>query len=95
MNLVVLPLAGVSQTLFWQYREFMPSLWRLFDHSISFSKFYCASTSAFQSFCDFLYGDSVGLDHNLTYPTAPGCLLGQSEKLLEILSREGYSTLGI
>ncbi len=95
MNLVVLPLEGVSQTLLWQYREDMPAIWRLSGQSIFFRRFYSASTSSFQSFCDFIYGDSSELDHNLSYPSGEGCLLGRAQNLFGILADNGYATLGI
>jgi arylsulfatase A-like enzyme len=95
MNLVVIPLEGVSQTLLWQYREAMPTVWRLASQSISFRRFYSASTSAFQSFCDFIHGDSSELDHNLAYPSGEGCLLGRAGNLFGLLAEQGYAALGI
>lgn len=95
MNLVAVPLEGVSQTLFWQYREAMPTLWKLSNNAIAFRRFYSNSTSAFPSFCDFIFGDSSELDHNFCYPSARGCLLGRAGNLAGILREEGFSTLGI
>ena len=95
MNLVVLPLEGVSQMLFWQYRDAMPFVWRLFRRSIAFRRFFTTSTSAFQSFSDFIHGDFSELDHNLSYPSGEGCLLGRAENLFGILAENGYATLGI
>lgn len=94
-NLVVLPLEGVSQTLFWQYREAMPFLWKLSQHSVMFRRFYSNSTSAFHSFCDFMHGDSSELDHNIRYPSEKGCLLGRQRNLFGILRENGYEVLGI
>ncbi|MDR1520607.1 MAG: hypothetical protein LBU23_10800 [Planctomycetota bacterium] len=94
MNLVVIPLEGVSQMLLWQYREAMPAIWRLANQSTSFRRFYSASTSAFQSFCDFVHGDSSELDHNLSYPSGPGCLLGRAGNLFGILEEQGYAVMG-
>lgn len=95
INLVLIPMEGVSQTLFWQYRECMPVLWDLSNRSLMFRRFYSASTSAFQSFCDVVHGDSSELDHNLAYPSAPGCILGRTRNLFSILHEKGYATLGI
>ena len=94
MNVVILPLEGVSQTLFWQYRGVMPAMWRLYREAISFRRFYSNSTSAFQSFCDFAFGDSSELDHNLFFPSARGCLLGKRRNLFDILAEKGYAVLG-
>ncbi len=94
-NLVLIPLEGVSQTLFWQYREAMPILWELSTRSAMFSRFYAASTSAFQSFCDVAFGDSTELDHNPRFPDRPGCLAGQSTNLFAILREKGYAALGV
>lgn len=95
MNLVVIPLEGISQLLFWQYRDAMPSLWWLSNHAISFRRFYSNSTSAFSSFCDFVHGDSSELDHNLAYPSAKGCLLGRRRNFFGLLKESGYDVLGI
>jgi hypothetical protein len=86
---------GVSQTLFWQYREAMPFLWNLYNRSAMFRRFYAASTSGLSSFCDFAFGDSTMLDHNRAYPNAPGCLAGGGENLFSLLRRRGYGTLGL
>lgn len=95
MNLLLLPLEGVSQTLFWQYREAMPTLWKMSNKAVMFRRFYSASTSAFQSFCDVAFGDSAQLDHNLAYPSGKGCLLGTERNFFSILHEKGYATLGI
>lgn len=95
MNLVLIPLEGVSQTLFWQYRGAMPTLWKMSNEAIMFRRFYSASTSAFQSFCDVAYGDSSQLDHNLAFPSARGCLLESERNFFAILNEKGYATLGI
>lgn len=95
MNLVVVPLEGVSQTLFWQYREAMPTLWKMSERAIMFRRFYSNSTSAFQSFCDLAHGDSSELDHNLQYPSSRGCLLGRSGNMWGILRERGFATFGI
>lgn len=95
MNLVVVPLEGVSQTIFWQYRNVMPALWRLSENAIMFRRFYSNSTSAFQSFCDFAYGNSSQLDHNLAFPREKGCLLGRTRNFFDVLRGHGYSVLGV
>jgi arylsulfatase A-like enzyme len=95
LNLVVIPMEGMSQTLFWQYRESMPALWRLYNQSLRFGRFYSSATSAFQSFCDFLHGSSTELDHNLAFPAQRGCLSGKARNLFAILHEKGYATLGI
>ena len=94
-NLVVVALEGVSQTLFWQYREAMPSLWELFQNSASFRRFYSTSTSAFQSFCDFAHGDATELDHNAAYPDKPGCLAGRATNFFGIARDRGYTVRGL
>lgn len=94
-NLVVVAMDGVSQTLFWQYREAVPFLWRVSERSAMFRRFYTASTSTLQSFCDFAYGDAGELDHNLTYPEQGSCLAGRSANLFSLLSKRGFKTLGI
>lgn len=94
-NLVILSLDGVSQTLFWQYREAMPFLWDLSNRSAMFRRFYTASTSAFQSFCDFAFGDSGVLDHNFAYPGEPGSMLDRSANLFAVLGERGYQALGV
>lgn len=94
-NLVILALDGVSQTLLWQYREAMPALWDLYNRSAMFRRFYTASTSAFQSFCDLMHGDACELDHNFSYPTASGCLAGQATNLFALLRDHGYAILGL
>jgi hypothetical protein len=94
MNLVVLSLDGMSQTLFWQYREALPTLWRFSNRSAMFRRFYAASTSALSSFCDVAYGDSTELDHNTAYPSGPGCLAGKGKNLFGELRRRGYEMLG-
>ena len=95
MNLVIIPMEGVSQTMLWQCREIMPTIWTIANRSLTFRRFYSSSTSAFQSFSDFLHGSSSELDHNLFYPSKPGCLLGRSRNLFSILRQKGYATLGI
>lgn len=95
MNLVILPLEGVSQTIFWNYRTSMPTLWRLSEQAIMFRRFYSNSTSALSSFCDFMHGDSSELDHNLRYPTAGGCLAGAARNFFDVLDSQGYATLGM
>lgn len=95
MNLILIPLEGVSQLLFWQYREAMPRLWELSNRSAAFRRFYTTSTSALQSFCDIAFGDSSALDHNSAYPEAEGCLAGAKKNLFSDLGRRGYETLGI
>lgn len=94
-NLVIIPIEGVSQTLFWQYRQAMPTLWQMSRHSVSFRRFYSNSTSAFQSFCDFVHGDSSELDHNITFPSKKGCLLGIRSNLFQTLRENGHQVLGI
>lgn len=94
MNLVIVPLEGMSQLLLWQYRNAMPALWRIYRNSVAFRRFYTNSTSAFQSFCDFAFGDSSELDHNLRYPEARGCLLGRVENFFDILRKNGYRVMG-
>lgn len=94
-NLVILSLDAVSQTLFWQYREAMPTLWSLYNRSAMFRRFYTASTSAFQSFSDLVHGDAAELDHNAKFPTGPGCFAGRASNLFAILRDRGYRTLGI
>ncbi len=86
-NLIVVPLEGVSQTLFWQFREAMPTLWRMSRRAVMFRRFYCNSTSAFQSFCDFAHGDSSELDHNIAFPSEKGHLLGRRRNLREATQR--------
>jgi arylsulfatase A-like enzyme len=95
MNLVLLPLEGVSQTMFWQYREAMPRLWELSNRSAMFRRFYAASTSAFQSFCDVAYGDSFELDHNERYPSERGCVAGKGKNLFAELRRRGFEAFGV
>lgn len=95
MNLVAIALEGVSQTLFWEYREAMPTLWELSERGAVFRRFYSASTSAFQSFCDFAHGDAGELDHNLVYPSGPGCLAGRAANLFAILRDKGYAVHGL
>lgn len=95
MNLVVLPIEGVSQTLLWQYREHMPILWQMALKSVYFRRFYTNSTSAFQSFCDFAYGDSSVLDHNLHYPENCGCLVEHSRNFFGIMKEQGYATMAV
>lgn len=95
MNLVIMPLEGVSQTLFWQYREAMPTLWRMSLRSAMFRRFYTASTSAFQSFVDFAHGDSTQLDHNRVFPSRGGCLAASAANFFDILRRRGYEVLGL
>lgn len=94
-NIVMLSLDGVSQTLFWQYRESMSALWNLSLRSAMFRRFYTSATSSFHSFCDFAYGDAAVLDHNLTYPDAPGCIMERNDNFFDVLTRRGYETLGI
>lgn len=94
MNLVLLPLEGVSQTMFWQYREAMPRLWELSTRSAMFRRFYATSTSAFQSFCDVAYGDSAELDHNERYPSGRGCVAGKGKNLFAELRRRGFESFG-
>ncbi len=95
MNLVAVSLDGVSQTLFWQYRQAMPCLWRMSERSAMFRRFYSAATSSLHSFCSFVHGDASELDHNLSYPDAHGCLAGRNSNLFSILQERGYQTLGI
>lgn len=93
-NLVLLALDGLSQILFWQYRHVMPALWGLAADSVQFRRFYPASTSDFQSFCDVVHGDSAELDHNLVMPAKPGCAAGRPTNLFDVLARKGYAVLG-
>lgn len=93
MNLAVFAMEGVSQTLFWEYREFMPGLWELHSRSASFRRFYANSTSALASFHDFAYGDSSLLDACAMYPEAPLPFSGR-ENLFGLLARSGYETHG-
>lgn len=95
LNLVVLSLESLSQTLFWQCREAMPTLWDLGARSTQFRRFYSNSTSSFQSFCDFVHGDGAELDHNPEFPGASGCLAGRSTNLFGILRDKGYEVLGL
>ncbi len=94
MNLVVFAMEGVSQTLFWEYREAMPRLWDAHGRSASFRRFYANSTSSLASFHDFAYGDSSILDSCAAYPDA---LLPRPEKenLFSVLARHGYEALGL
>ena len=94
-NLVIIPMEGVSQLHFWNYREAMPTLWQMSERAVMFKRFYSTSTSAFQSFCDFAHGDSSELDHNFSYPSAKGCLLGQARNFFSIMRENGYSVLGL
>jgi hypothetical protein len=94
-NLVVIPLEAVSQTIFWQYREFMPTLWELSTRSAMFRRFYSASTSSFQSFCDFMFGDAAQLDHLPAWPEVPIKTSNRFDTLFGLLRDRGLSTLGI
>jgi hypothetical protein len=95
LNLVVVPMEGMSQILFWQYRTAIPVLWAFSCRSLMFRRFYSSSTSTFQSFCDLLHGSSAELDHNPAFPSEAGCLLGQARNLFDILHEKNYATLGI
>lgn len=94
MNLVIFAMEGVSQTLFWEYREAMPRLWNLHARSASFRRFYTNSTSSLASFHDFAYGDTAILDCCAEYPTAPLSPSGQ-DTLFSVLARHGYKSLGL
>ncbi len=94
-NIVFLSLDGVSQTMFWQYRETMPFLWELSLRSAMFRRFFTSETSAFASFCACAHGDAGELDHNPEYPTASGCLAGRTTNLFAVLRDRGFATLGI
>lgn len=94
MNLVVVPLEGVSQLLFWQYREAMPTLWGLFLSSMAFRRFYSSSTSSLQSHIDLFHGDTNQQDHNTAYGERDDCLAGTAENLWECLAANGHRIFG-
>lgn len=94
MNLVIFAMEGISQTLFWEYREAMPRLWDIYTRSASFRRFYTNSTSALSSFHDFAYGDSSILDRYAVYPDAPPSP-SRADNLFSVLTRHGYETLGL
>lgn len=95
MNLIIVPLEGMSQLLFWRCIDTMPTLWNLSNDSIFFRRFYTSSTSSFSSFCDLLYGDSAVLDDNANYAFQPGCLKGKAETLLDVLAANGHVVFGL
>lgn len=95
MNLVIVAMEGISQLLFWQFRECMPTLWTLSFQSVQFRRFFTASTSSFMTFVDLMHGSSTELDHNRHFPTAPGCLAGKETNLFTILAERGYKTRGL
>lgn len=96
-NLVILSLDGVSQTLFWQYREVMPTLWNLSLRSAMFRRFYTSSTDSAASFCDFAHGNSIGMDHNASPSgrTDGKFVAGQETDLFSEFHRRGFSVRGI
>lgn len=94
-NLLLIHLESLAQTTFWQYAAEMPTLFDLMQNSLSFSRFYTASTSSVMSMSDLLHGDSSEMDHLTVFPKRKGLLLGKSGNLFQILRDSGYATHGV
>lgn len=95
MNLILIAMEGVSQTLFWQYRDSMPTLWDIHNRSASFRRFYTNSTSALSSLYDLVYGNSSLLDHHVSYEEALTSPCLEKQDLFGLLRAQGYETLGL
>lgn len=93
-NLVVLSLDGVSQSQFNGFLRWMTPLYSFMKKATVFRRFFTASTSGFQSFCDFVFGDSSELDHNPYFPSGKGCLRGRAQNIFAELRTRGYEVMG-
>lgn len=94
-NLLLIHLESLSQMAFWQYAPEMPVLFRLMQKSLSFSRFYAASTSSVMSMSDLLHGDSSELDHLAVFPRSRGLLRGKAANLMRVLHDAGYASYGV
>lgn len=94
-NLVIIPLAGISQSLFWQYRTETPALWALMNVSVAFRRFYTASIAPLFSFCDFAYGSSQALDHNASIDSQTLTVGPGFDNFFATLSEKGHVVGGM
>ncbi len=62
-NLVLVHLESISNTILWQYRAELATVWRLAQQSRYFSRFYAGSTSTEMSMADVNWGMPLYYDH--------------------------------
>lgn len=62
-NILVIHLESISNTILWQYRAELGTVWRLLQKSLWFPKFQTTSTSTEMTMADFLYADASVHDH--------------------------------
>lgn len=92
-NLVMLHLESISNTILWQYRVELGTVWRLMQQSESYSCFHSNATSTVMAYEYFMFGSTFISDYRTLYlanVTHPEILRGTS--LMDSLKNAlGYS----
>ena len=70
-NLVILHLESVSNTILWQYRVELATVWRLMQESRCFSRFQAAATSTAMAMAYAGWGDGGFFDFKTTFSQNP------------------------
>lgn len=70
-NLLVFHLESISNTILWQYRVELGTLWRLMQESLCYSRHYVAATSTMMSQIYFQSGDASLYDFRAHYKQLP------------------------
>ncbi len=93
-NIIFLHLESISNTILWQYRSELETVWRLWRNSLRFTRFHSNATSTLMAAIYLQFGSTAVNDSQSFYGERTFPLEGQFRRLQSSLASGGYAWRG-